>query len=178
MNSSWGKEPFEVEDQSLTLSTDAKEEEAESSQDLNNEEEIEEFPIQAVKEKRYIGVRKRPWGKYAAEIRDSTRNGTRVWLGTFDSAEKAALAYDQAAFVMRGASAPINFSIEKVKESLKNMNYMCKDGSSPAVAIKETHRTRGSSKHRGKKKQISKEEDVLVLEDLGSDLLDELLSKS
>ncbi|XP_022869765.1 ethylene-responsive transcription factor 1B-like, partial [Olea europaea var. sylvestris] len=145
----------------------------------NNEEEIEEFPIEAIKEKRYIGVRKRPWGKYAAEIRDSTRNGTRVWLGTFDSAEKAALAYDQAAFVMRGASAPINFPTEKVKESLKNMNYRCKDGSSPAVAIKETHRTRGSSKHKGKKKQKSKEEEnVLVFEDLGSDLLDELLSKS
>ncbi|KAL2533488.1 Ethylene-responsive transcription factor 1B [Abeliophyllum distichum] len=114
---------------------------------------------------------------YAAEIRDSTRNGTRVWLGTFNSAQEAALAYDQAAFSMRGASAPINFPIEKVKESLKNMNYSCKDGSSPAEAIKETHRIRNSSKGKGKKKQIS-EEDVLVLEDLGSDLLDELLSQS
>ncbi|XP_022853830.1 ethylene-responsive transcription factor 1B-like [Olea europaea var. sylvestris] len=176
MNTSWGKEPLKVEDESLPLSTDA-EEEAKSSKDLNTEEEIEEFPTEANKEKRYIGVRKRPWGKYAAEIRDSTRNGTRVWLGTFNSAEEAALAYDQAAFTMRGDSALINFPIEKVKESLRNVNYMCK-GLSPAEAIKETHRARSSSKHKGQKKKISKEEDILVLEDLGSDLLDELLSNS
>ncbi|CAA3026692.1 ethylene-responsive transcription factor 1B-like [Olea europaea subsp. europaea] len=176
MNTSWGKEPFKVEDESLPLSTDAQEE-AESSKDLNIEEEIEEFPTEANKEKRYIGVRKRPWGKYAAEIRDSTRNGTRVWLGTFNSAEEAALAYDQAAFTMRGDSALINFPIEKVKESLRNVNYMCKR-LSPAEAIKETHRARSSSKHKGQKKKISKEEDILVLEDLGSDLLDELLSNS
>ncbi|VFQ67714.1 unnamed protein product [Cuscuta campestris] len=60
------------------------------------------------KKKVYRGVRQRHWGKWVAEIR-LPQNRMRVWLGTYDSPEAAAYAYDTASYKLRGEYARLNF---------------------------------------------------------------------
>ncbi|KAG8491413.1 hypothetical protein CXB51_014644 [Gossypium anomalum] len=69
---------------------------------------ISEKPAVERSDSRFKGVRKRKWGKWVSEIR-LPNSRERIWLGSYDSAEKAARAFDAALFCLRGRSAKFNF---------------------------------------------------------------------
>lgn len=68
--------------------------------------------------RRFVGVRQRPSGRWVAEIKDSSQR-VRLWLGTYDTPEEAARAYDEAARALRGENARTNFAPSHLNPNLQ-----------------------------------------------------------
>ncbi|CAF1926817.1 unnamed protein product [Brassica oleracea var. botrytis] len=69
---------------------------------------MEESSSSSSMQSKYKGVRKRRWGKWVSEIR-LPNSRERIWLGSYDTPEKAARAFDAALFCLRGSGANFNF---------------------------------------------------------------------
>ncbi|KAI3719302.1 hypothetical protein L6452_20198 [Arctium lappa] len=104
---------------------------------------------------KYRGVRQRPWGKFTAEMRNPEKKGSRLWLGTYQTPEEAAMAYDRAAFKHRGSQALLNFPhlIGKHKEIAKKL--VKKKRSSTTLESSSSSSSSESSKKKSSKRRIN-----------------------
>ncbi|XP_061356095.1 ethylene-responsive transcription factor ERN3-like [Gastrolobium bilobum] len=115
---------------------------------MDKEEERFREKLKIKSKSKFVGVRQRASGKWAAEIKDTSKK-IRMWLGTYQTAEEAAKAYDEAAFLLRGSNTRTNFSTHAIAAnspiSLKLRNLLDRKGISNQIQIQNQSTVQGSS---------------------------------